>query len=56
MFEMGLVADIIRTAAAEAIRVSGQTHATNHPGMLSYSIRRPLGVVAGISPLMYQWD
>jgi vanillin dehydrogenase len=50
MFEMGLVADIIRTAAGEAIRVSGQTHATNHPGMLSYSIRRPLGVVAGISP------
>ena len=50
MFEMGLVSEIMRTAASEAIRVSGQTHASNHSGMSSYSVRRPLGVVAGISP------
>lgn len=50
MFEIGLVADILRTAAGEARRISGQTHTSNDPGVLSYSIRRPLGVVAGISP------
>ncbi len=50
MFELGLTSDIIRTAASEAIRVSGETHASNHPGMHSYSVRRPLGVVAAISP------
>ena len=50
MFEIGMVADILRTAAGEARRVSGQTFASNDPGVLSYSTRRPLGVIAGISP------
>ena len=50
MFEMGLTSDIIRTAASEAIRVSGETHASNHPGMFSYSVRKPLGVVGAITP------
>ncbi|WP_331774689.1 aldehyde dehydrogenase family protein [Sulfurospirillum sp. 1612] len=50
MFEIGMVADILRTAAGEARRVSGETFTSNDPGVLSYSIRRPLGVVAGISP------
>ncbi|MFT5661415.1 MAG: acyl-CoA reductase-like NAD-dependent aldehyde dehydrogenase [Sulfurimonas sp.] len=50
MFEIGMVADILRTAAGEARRVSGQTFTSNDPGVLSYSIRRPLGVIAGISP------
>lgn len=50
MFEMGLTSEIIRTAGSEAIRVSGETHATNHPGMSSYSVRKPLGVVAAITP------
>ncbi len=50
MFEIGLVADILRVAAGEARRVAGYTHASNDPGVLSYSIRRPLGVIAGISP------
>ena len=50
MFEIGLVADILRVAAGEARRVFGQTFTSNDPGVLSYSTRRPLGVVAGISP------
>lgn len=50
MFEIGLVADILRTAAGEARRIAGQTHTSNDPGVLSYSVRRPLGVIAGISP------
>ena len=32
MFEMGLTSDIIRTAASEAIRISGETHSSNHQG------------------------
>ncbi|MGD9970316.1 MAG: aldehyde dehydrogenase family protein [Sulfuricurvum sp.] len=48
-FEINLVADILRTAAGEARRVSGQTFTSNDAGVLSYSIRRPLGVIAGIS-------
>lgn len=50
MFEMGLTSDIIRTAASEAIRISGETHASNHPGTFSYSVRKPLGVVGAITP------
>lgn len=50
MFELGLTSEIIRTAASEAIRISGETHASNHPGMHSYCVRKPLGVVGAISP------
>lgn len=50
MFEIGLVADILRVAAGEARRVFGQTFTSNDPGVLSYSTRRPLGVISGISP------
>ncbi|WP_345974369.1 aldehyde dehydrogenase family protein [Sulfurimonas sp. HSL3-7] len=50
MFEIALVADILRVAAGEARRVFGQTFTSNDPGVFSYSTRRPLGVIAGISP------
>lgn len=50
MFEMGLTSEIIRTAGSEAIRISGETHSSNHPGMFSYSVRKPLGVVGAITP------
>ena len=50
MFEIGTVVDILRTAAGEARRVSGETFTSNDPDTFSYSIRRPLGVIAGISP------
>ena len=49
-FEISVVSDIFRVAAGEARRVSGQTFVSNDDGVFSYAIRRPLGVVAGISP------
>jgi vanillin dehydrogenase len=53
MFETFEVADVFRVAAGEARRVSGQTHSSNTPNVLSYSVRRPLGVIAGISPFNF---
>jgi vanillin dehydrogenase len=52
-FEAYETADIFRVAAGEARRVSGQTHSSNTPNVLSYSVRRPLGVIAGISPFNF---
>lgn len=49
-FEISVVSDIFRVAAGEARRVTGQTFVSNDNGVFSYAIRRPLGVVAGISP------
>lgn len=50
MFEIGVVSDIFRVAAGEARRVKGETFTSNENGVLSYALRRPLGVIAGISP------
>ena len=49
-FETSVVSDIFRVAAGEARRVTGQTFVSNDDGVFSYAVRRPLGVVAGISP------
>ncbi|NLY04188.1 MAG: aldehyde dehydrogenase family protein [Campylobacter sp.] len=49
-FEIGVVSDILRVAAGEARRVNGETFVSNDEGVFSYSLRRPLGVIAGISP------
>ena len=49
-FEISVVSDIFRVAAGEARRVTGQTFVSNDDGVFSYAVRRPLGVVAGISP------
>ena len=40
----------LRAAAGTVRRLSGQTMPTDVAGRLSYSVREPLGVVAGISP------
>lgn len=50
MFEIGLVSDLFKVAAGEARRVKGETFVSNDDGVFSYAIRRPLGVIAGISP------
>lgn len=50
MFEISVVSDIFRVAAGEARRVKGETFTSNDDGVFSYAIRRPLGVIAGISP------
>jgi len=41
---------ILRSAAGATRQLTGKTLPTDVPGRLSMSIRRPLGVVAGISP------
>ena len=53
MFETFETADVFRVAAGEARRVTGQTHSSNTANVLSYSVRRPLGVIAGISPFNF---
>lgn len=50
MFEIGVVSDILRVAAGEARRVRGETFVSNDEGVFSYAIRRPMGVIAGITP------
>jgi vanillin dehydrogenase len=49
MFEIFQTADLLRTAAADCKRILGETFHTD-PNKLSYSTRRPLGTVVGISP------
>ncbi len=53
MFEIGFVATILRSASGEARRVFGDTMPSDEPGMISMSIRQPLGVVAAISPFNF---
>jgi vanillin dehydrogenase len=53
MFEVGFAANLIRSIAGEARRVQGETFPSDVPGMISMSIRRPLGVVAAISPFNF---
>ncbi len=53
MFEVGFFENIVRGAAGECRRISGTTYASDIPGVFSYSIRRPLGVVVGISPFNF---
>lgn len=53
MFEVGFVATILRGAAGECRRITGETMPSDMPGMLSMSIRQPLGVVAAISPFNF---
>jgi aldehyde dehydrogenase (NAD+) len=53
MFEVGFAANLIRSIAGEARRVHGETFPSDVPGMISMSIRRPLGVVAAISPFNF---
>lgn len=53
MMEIHGFADSLRNAAGESRRIFGQTYTPSMPGMFSYSIRRPLGVVAAISPFNF---
>ncbi|MBU3002965.1 aldehyde dehydrogenase family protein [Paraglaciecola arctica] len=43
----------LRSMAGECRRVTGETYASDYPGVKSYSIRRPLGVVLAISPFNF---
>jgi aldehyde dehydrogenase (NAD+) len=43
----------LRSIAGECRRVTGQTYLSDYPGVKSYSIRRPLGIVLAISPFNF---
>lgn len=52
-FEVGFAANMVRSIAGEARRIQGRVFASDVPGLISLAIRRPLGVVAGISPFNF---
>jgi vanillin dehydrogenase len=52
-FEVSFAGNLIRSIAGEARRVHGEVFPSDVPGMISMSIRRPLGVVAAISPFNF---
>jgi len=49
-FEVNQTIGQLRAAAGSARRITGQTMPSDTPGRLSMSIRKPLGVVAAITP------
>lgn len=49
-FNVGLAADILRSAAAATTAPRGDVLSTNLPGKYSMAVRQPYGVVAAISP------
>ena len=52
-FEIHAAADMIRGAAGECRRVFGETMPSDIDGLLSLSVRRPIGVVAAILPFNF---
>jgi len=52
-FEVPFAANLVRSIAGEARRIHGDVFPADVPGMISIAIRRPLGVVAGISPFNF---
>jgi vanillin dehydrogenase len=49
-FEVGYCFDLLRTAASEMRRSPGETMPMTAPGQFGFTIRQPLGVIAGIAP------
>src|SRR5690606_24554734 len=45
--------NFLRSMAGECRRVEGRTYLSDYPGVKSYSIRRPLGVVLAIAPFNF---
>lgn len=50
LWEIEYVVDALRVAAGDARHVMGETMPTTQPGQISISVRKPLGVIAGIAP------
>ncbi|MFG1403621.1 aldehyde dehydrogenase family protein [Xanthobacter sediminis] len=50
LWEIDYVTDCLRSAAGDVRHVMGETMPVTQPGQISMSVRRPLGVVAGIAP------
>jgi acyl-CoA reductase-like NAD-dependent aldehyde dehydrogenase len=52
-FEVSFAGNLIRSIAGEARRIHGEVFPSDVPGLISMAIRRPLGVVAAISPFNF---
>jgi acyl-CoA reductase-like NAD-dependent aldehyde dehydrogenase len=52
-FEVSFAGNLVRSIAGEARRIRGDVFPSDVPGLISMAIRRPLGVVAGISPFNF---
>lgn len=50
LWEIDYVTDLLRSAAGDVRHVVGETMPMSQPGQISMSVRRPLGVIAGIAP------
>jgi aldehyde dehydrogenase (NAD+) len=50
LWEIEYVLDLLRSTAGDVRHAFGETMPTTMPGQVSMSIRRPLGVIAGIAP------
>lgn len=53
MFEAGFCVNMLRSAAGECRRIFGETMPSDSPGLFSMTVRRPLGVIAGIAPFNF---
>jgi aldehyde dehydrogenase (NAD+) len=52
-FEVSFTVNMLRSAAGEARRIFGSVIPSDVPGLISFAMRRPLGVVAGIAPFNF---
>src|SRR5258708_16647077 len=52
-FEVAFTVNILRAVAGEARRINGDVIPSDVPGLMSFTIRQPLGVVAGIAPFNF---
>jgi len=52
-FEVSFTVNMLRSAAGEARRIFGSVIPSDVPGLMSFAVRRPLGVVAGIAPFNF---
>jgi len=52
-FEINFAIEILKTAAGEARRITGETFPANEDGMVSMTMRSPLGIVAAIAPFNF---
>lgn len=50
LWEIEYVLDLLRSTAGDVRHVFGETLPMSMPGQVSMSVRRPLGVIAGIAP------
>jgi len=52
-FEVSFTVNMLRAVAGGARRINGDVMPSDVPGMMSFAIRQPLGVVAGIAPFNF---